>query len=104
MRLSPARLPSLRWSAGILLPLALAACTLEPKYERPESPVPNAWPEGAAYQTGANGAPQTQVPAASLGWQDFFTDPQLRRLIELGLANNRDLRVATLSIDEARAY
>ncbi|WP_156545791.1 efflux transporter outer membrane subunit [Cupriavidus sp. D384] len=106
MRLSPARLPSLRWSAGILLPLALAACTLEPKYERPDSPVPNAFPDGPAYQTtqGANGAPQSQVPAANLGWQDFFTDARLRRLIELGLANNRDLRVATLSIDEARAY
>ncbi|KAI3589347.1 Efflux transport system, outer membrane factor (OMF) lipoprotein [Cupriavidus sp. U2] len=106
MRLSPARLPSLRWSAGILLPLALAACTLEPKYERPDSPVPNAYPDGPAYQTtqGANGAPQSQVQAANLGWQDFFTDARLRRLIELGLANNRDLRVATLSIDEARAY
>lgn len=106
MRLFPARLPSPRWSAGVLLPLALAACTLEPKYERPDSPVPNAWPDGAAYQTsqGQNGAPQSQVQAASLGWQDFFTDPRLRRLIELGLANNRDLRVATLSMEEARAY
>nr|WP_257993552.1 efflux transporter outer membrane subunit [Cupriavidus pauculus] len=106
MRLSPARLPSLRWSAGVLLPLALAACTLEPKYERPDSPVPNAWPDGAAYQTtqGANGVPQSQVQAVNLGWQDFFTDARLRRLIELGLANNRDLRVATLSMDEARAY
>nr|WP_315593976.1 efflux transporter outer membrane subunit [uncultured Cupriavidus sp.] len=92
-----------------LLLLALTACTLEPTYERPASPVPNAYPVGAAYdsaRTGNNsGASQTQAqaPAASLGWQDFFTDARLRRLIELGLANNRDLRVATLSIDQARA-
>ncbi|SFD05445.1 efflux transporter, outer membrane factor (OMF) lipoprotein, NodT family [Cupriavidus sp. OV038] len=93
-----------------LLPLALVACTLEPTYQRPESPVPQQWPTGAAYQSGASGAQaaspgqaQAQAPAASLGWEDFFTDARLRRLIELALANNRDLRIATLSIDQARA-
>lgn len=106
MRLSPKNPPVPRWSLALLVPLALAACTLEPKYERPDSPVGNAWPTGAAYQTTQDGQnpAQAQTSAANLGWQDFFTDPRLRRLIELGLANNRDLRVATLSIDEARAY
>src|SRR3546814_14899258 len=42
-------------------------------------------------------------PAATdIGWQTFFNDERLRRLIALGLANNRDLRVAVLRIDEAR--
>ncbi|WP_454763952.1 efflux transporter outer membrane subunit [Cupriavidus campinensis] len=93
-----------------LLPLALAACTLEPTYQRPEAPVPQEWPTGPAYQSGAPGTPQAPgqaqpqaAPAASLGWEDFFTDARLRRLIELALANNRDLRIATLSIDQARA-
>lgn len=107
MRLSPTRLRAATW---VLLPVALAACSLEPKYERPASPVPGAWPTGAAYETGQGGqgaagknAQQAQAPAASLGWEDFFTDPRLRRLIELSLANNRDLRIATLSIEQARA-
>jgi len=98
-----------RWAPSLLLPLALAACSLEPAYQRPDSPVPQAYPTGPAYdgyKAAAAQSPtqsQTQAPAASLGWQDFFTDPRLRRLIELALENNRDLRIATLSIDQARA-
>ncbi|HQR65837.1 MAG TPA: efflux transporter outer membrane subunit, partial [Thermoanaerobaculia bacterium] len=42
-------------------------------------------------------------PATELRWQDFFTDARLRTLIELALANNRDLRVATLNIERAAA-
>ena len=113
MRLSPKLLaippilPIPRWPTALLLPLlplVLTACSLEPKYERPDSPVGGAYPTGAAYQTqGGQNAAQAQTSAANLGWEDFFTDARLRRLIELGLANNRDLRVATLSIEEARA-
>lgn len=104
--------PYRRRAALLVLPLWLCACTLEPQYDRPASPVPQAWPDGAAYQSSnaasAAAAPaqaqtETQTPAANLGWEDFFTDARLRRLIELALANNRDLRVATLSIDQARA-
>ena len=41
--------------------------------------------------------------AADIDWQRFFADPRLKRLIELALANNRDLRVAVLNIEQARA-
>ncbi len=92
--------PTLRAICAVL-PLVLAACTLEPTYQRPAQPVPQAWPTGPAY---AGGAPATaNAAAADLGWQDFFADARLRRLIELALANNRDLRAATLAIDQARA-
>jgi len=99
----------------LALSLALAACTLEPQYQRPDAPIPSAFPDGAAYRTpqaraaaGQPGQPAQAVQppgpsAADLGWRDVFVDPQLRQLIELALANNRDLRMATLSIDEARA-
>ncbi|MCY1222719.1 Outer membrane protein OprM [compost metagenome] len=99
----------------LALSLALAACTLEPQYQRPDAPIPSAFPDGAAYRTpqaraaaGQPGQPAQAVQppgpsAADLGWRDVFVDPQLRQLIELALANNRDLRIATLSIDEARA-
>ena len=36
-------------------------------------------------------------------WQDYFAEPRLRQLIEAALANNRDLRVAVLNIEQARA-
>jgi len=38
-----------------------------------------------------------------LAWQDYFTDPTLRQLIDTALSNNRDLRVALLNIEQARA-
>ena len=85
-----------------LIPLLLASllmggCTMIPKYERPAQPVPDAWADGAP----AKGEPAPT--AADLRWQDFFTDARLRALIDLALANNRDLRVATLNIDRMRA-
>ena len=43
------------------------------------------------------------VPAADIGWRDFFRDPRLQQLIELALTNNPDLRVAMLNVDQTRA-
>ncbi len=37
------------------------------------------------------------------GLREFFRDPRLQSLIELSLANNRDLRVAVERVEEARA-
>ena len=92
-----------RNALAIAISLELAACSLQPRYERPPQPVPNQYPDGPAYQ----GAPQASTPAgvtaANLGWQDFFKDAKLQQLIELALKNNRDLRVATFSIEQARA-
>jgi multidrug efflux system outer membrane protein len=79
------------------LPLALlaAGCTMAPVYQRPAAPVAPSYP-GAAPQ-----APP--APAPTVGWRDFLADPRLARLIELALANNRDLRISALNIDLARA-
>src|SRR3546814_5659426 len=38
-----------------------------------------------------------------IGWQDFFTDARLRRVIDQALNNNRDLRVAVARVEQARA-
>ncbi len=72
----------------------LAGCSMMPAYERPPAPVPQAWPAPAA----AAGA-----VAADLDWQSFFGDERLKQLIATALANNRDLRVAVLNIEQARA-
>src|SRR5205814_6517536 len=45
----------------------------------------------------------TKLPAANIDWRDFLRDPRLQRLVELALANNRDLRVAMLNVEEVRA-
>ena len=45
-----------------------------------------------------------QTPAGpTLAWAQFFTDPRLQALIRLALEYNRDLRVAALNVEQARA-
>lgn len=79
----------------------LSGCTMIPRYERPASPAPPAWPEGPVYGDAA-GAPEAPLPG-DLNWREFFTDPDLQAVIETALANNRDLRTAALNVEKARA-
>jgi multidrug efflux system outer membrane protein len=83
--------------AGILL----GGCSLAPQYQQPQAPIPGEWPQGDAYSdTQAVG----EVPAAQdLQWQDFFTDEKLKAVIAMALENNRDLRLAALNVEKARA-
>ena len=86
----------LRLVSGACALSLLGACSLIPTYERPAAPVPAQYP-------GAAEATPGQVQAADIPWQDFFKDARLQRLIALALDNNRDLRVAVLSIEQTRA-
>jgi multidrug efflux system outer membrane protein len=102
------RLPQLLTAGAAAL---LAGCSMIPKYERPAAPIAAEWPasswmaESAQATTGASPAVATApaVPAADIEWQGFFSDPKLRQLIEAALRNNRDLRIAVLNIEQARA-
>jgi multidrug efflux system outer membrane protein len=77
--------------------LISCSCTLMPKYQRPGPPVSTTWPGGSKTTNGVKAA------ASDIEWKDFFDDPRLRRLIQLALENNRDLRVAVLRVEQARA-
>ncbi|PRY05806.1 efflux transporter outer membrane subunit [Paraburkholderia sp. BL25I1N1] len=93
----------------------LAGCTLDPHYDRPAAPVAVAYPQGDAYEststststsTAANSASATAATsplAVDTAWRSFFCDERLQRLIEIALANNRDLRVAALNVAEYEA-
>jgi multidrug efflux system outer membrane protein len=84
----------------------LSSCTMEPRYHTPPLPVAPQWPIPASSATAAGTPPASDSasPAASdVGWRDFFVDARLQQLIALALANNRDLRVALLNIQLARA-
>ena len=87
----------------LVLALTLSGCmSLAPKYERPAAPVAPSFP--ALPQVGGTKLPTaTSEAPANLAWQRFFADARLRQLIEMSLANNRDLRVAILNIEQARA-
>lgn len=78
----------------------LAGCSLAPVYERPAAPVTPAWPQGDAYQPAAR--PTEAREAADIGWREFIGNDRLRKLVELSIENNRDLRVSILNIERAR--
>jgi outer membrane protein, multidrug efflux system len=87
----------------------LAGCSMIPKYERPAAPVAAEWPATTNWVAGSAQAPAVAAPAAAapaaadIEWQAFFSDPKLRLLIDAALRNNRDLRIAVLNIEQARA-
>ncbi|NWB96791.1 efflux transporter outer membrane subunit [Pseudomonas gingeri] len=83
------------WPVLAVVALLGGCVNLAPQYQRPEAPVAGQW------------LPTTSAPAgtvaADLQWQQFFTDQRLSQLQSLALANNRDLRLATLNIEKAQA-
>ena len=82
-----------------LVSLALSGCVnLAPSSEPMTLPVPERYAEAAAAA-----GPPAQQSAAAIAWRDYFVDARLRRLIEQALRHNRDLRLAVLRVDEARA-
>ena len=89
--------------ASSIVPVAAAALLLGgcmsfiPPYEQPAPPVAATFP--AELLPAGSGV----AAAADLEWQRFFVDARLKRLIDVALANNRDLRVAVLNIEQVRA-
>ncbi|MDC7684207.1 efflux transporter outer membrane subunit [Asticcacaulis sp. BYS171W] len=83
--------PALLAAAGAM---TLSACTLAPKYERGTLPVADQFPT-ASTATGAS--------AETLAWRQVLLDPRLQSVVEQALTNNRDLRVAVLNVERARA-
>ncbi len=77
------------------LTLLLAGCFGTAEYRRPAVDLPARWPDGAYGRQG--------TPAASIEWRSYFRDTRLQSLIAAALANNQDMRVAALRVDEARA-
>lgn len=76
----------------------LGACTMAPRYRQPDAPVP------AVFDVNPNETREAAaVPAAEIGWREFFPDAELQDLIRRALDNNRDLRIATLNVEAARA-
>lgn len=83
---------------GLAISLFLCGCTLAPKYTKPEAPIPSSWPTGPAYQ-GVKPAPRVN----ELHWEAFFTDERMKKIIAMALSHNRDLRVASLRVEQAGA-
>ena len=76
--------------------LLLGSCTMIPKMPKTNAAIPKNLPSAGLVKN--NGPIASAIP-----WRDYFVDAQLRDVISLALANNRDLRVAALNIEKARA-
>lgn len=87
-------LPHRAMLAALAATLALAGCaSMAPPYAPPPLPVAAQYPE-----TDPAGA-----HAPDVAWQSYFADPRLQALIAQALASNRDIRIAALRVEEARA-
>lgn len=78
----------------------LCGCSVYRNYERPDN-----LPVDSLYRYDATSAPLS-ADTTSLGalpWKEVFRDTILQRLIEQGLANNTDMQVALLRLDQAQA-
>ena len=87
--LSPrARMAAL--AAGMLL----AGCaSMAPPYAPPPLPVAAQYPE----------SDRAGAQAPDIAWQAYFADARLQAMIAQALASNRDIRIAALRVEEARA-
>lgn len=91
--------------AAIAVASVLSGCTMMPRYTRPDAPVPDHFAGAGAGSATTPDAAETEQArnVADIGWREVFTDPALQQVIALALQNNRDLRVAALNIEVARA-
>ncbi len=83
----------------LAMTFVLAGCaSMAPPHAQPPLPVAATYPAEAPLV-----APGTGQTAAATGWPDYFADQRLQSLIAQALENNRDLRIAALRVEEARA-
>ncbi len=95
---------SRRSAAVLAVALVLAGCASAPPGAAPSDQpliggVVPARLDGAGTTASGTALPDS-VPTS---WQQLVQDPRLREVVALALANNRDLRLAVLNIDAARA-
>lgn len=79
---------------AVILP-ALSSCNIYKPYKTPEVKTDD------LYRTDA--APADTTNMALMPWQELFTDPNLRELIDSALTNNFDYRTAIYKVEEANA-
>ena len=91
---SPRSPRAANFAVGALCLALLGGCAnLAPDYARPALPVPAT----------VDGQATASATLDAIAWQKVVADERLGKTIELSLANNRDLRVAALNIEKARA-
>ncbi len=73
--------------------LLVAGCAMGPDYERPQTPMPEAFEQ----------AEDSGTSIVNLDWWELFGDEQLNALVRIALEQNQDMAIAISRIEEARA-
>lgn len=73
-------------------------CTMIPAYNKPELPVADKWEKDSPLLD----QKENSELARNIAWKDFFQSPQLQKVIQTALENNRDLKIAALNVQAAR--
>ena len=80
---------------GLVVTLLLAGCKVGPSYNRPDLGTPNSF---------LNTKQQSENESvANIKWFSLFNDPVLTALIQKGIENNYDLKIALTRLDQAKA-
>ncbi len=74
----------------ILILALLTSCNIEPKYVKPKADVP--------FKSVEN---PYKKKITQISWREFFKSPDLQRIIQLALDNNKDLKTAALNVEIA---
>jgi multidrug efflux system outer membrane protein len=109
-------------SSAISLIFLTFGCSMIPEYRQPAMPVAETWPgqtnaaesddlsnikpgvkSDAKAAPGAGDPPGDNLLVSDIAWQDYFQSQPLKRLIQRSLENNRDLTIAVLNIERAKA-
>src|SRR5690625_1056452 len=84
------------WIAVVATATLQGCISLAPDYERPSAPVPHTYPA-------AGGDSTKGVPASSVPWQSYFTDPVLTQLSHNALGHKRYQSLVALRVEGSRA-
>lgn len=79
---------------GVLLSIGFTSCQVVNKYQSPEIDVTDLYRDMYSADT---------TTIANIPWREYFTDPILQALIDEGLNNNYDMRMAFTRIKAAEA-
>lgn len=79
----------------LILSAGMSSCGIYTSYKQPEMKIDGLF--GESVDT------SDTISIAQVAWPDFFSDPYLQVLIEEGLSNNTDMRIARLRVTEAEA-
>jgi multidrug efflux system outer membrane protein len=80
---------------GLIAILVFSGCAVGPNYHAPRTDVSSTFANGDQTNLVSN--------AVAVEWWRGFNDKTLNRLVDLALATNQDLRIATARVREARA-